>query len=217
MISLWKCASVSVALSILFTGCAEKSDATIVEQIFDHDENYIKVLSDHETTPVLGFFDLKVMSNNYIYSLALSAYTTKKLGYKYFTIVNINQDDELKKLFKMKQAITVEQRIHACTDSSEKGRFYTPSQSNDPNSLCDSIVLRDYNLHALGIRERHLPIMYYLIFSNKPIDKYLSFSANKVLENKEIQEYLSKRRDIFESDKKRFEKNIEQYRNRNKS
>ena len=193
-------------------GCAAKQDSTIVEQIFDQDENYIKVLSDHETTTVLGFFDFEIMSNNYIYSLALSAYTTKKLGYKYFTIVNTYHDDELKKAFKIKHATTVKQRIDACTTPSDKIRFFTPSRLDYSYDLCNSITLRDYNLHALSVRERHIPIMYYLIFSNKPVDKYLSFSADEVLANKNIQEYLAKHKDIFEQDKERFEKYIEKYR-----
>lgn len=200
--------TIIVILSILISGCAVKKDTTFIQPYVD-DRNYVKVQSDSETTMtdlgLLGMgIDLKVMSKNYIYSLALSAYATKELGYSYFTIKNITGDGELKKIFKLKKATTVEQRINACTDKSTGITFLPPKAMEDPYMLCNSIVLRDYSLYSFGFRERHLPIQYFIHISNKPVDKYLSFSADEVLNNSQVKNYILQHKELFKSDNKQF-------------
>lgn len=193
-----------LAAAIVFSGCSVKSvDRTYAKPFFD-DKSVVLILADIDTTSVaLPSASISMMYKNYLYSLALSAETAKKMGYKYFTIRNLGGNDELEKAYKMENATTVQLRLDACVEG--EGSFGVWSPLGMSQETCNSLLGRTYMLYsAIGIRESHAPIKYFIDMSNEPINQYTSFAVDEVLANKEIQGVIEQFKESFESDKVEF-------------
>jgi len=194
-----------VASAIVMSGCTTKTfDKTLVQPFYD-DSTVLKIHVDVDNTSFSWFKTQYrgLFRNNYLYSLALAASTAKDLGYSYFSIRGGKGEGEIEKVFRNKNAVTVEDKVEACMRGKGSFRIHHLSPFKIYTG-CEAITLGRLTTREGIVVYHHAPILYFADLSKEPKNKYISFSVDDVLAYSEVKRVIEEFKPEFESDKKEF-------------
>jgi len=195
----YKTAGLLISLIVLISGCSIKPNVGTSIMVYPKDDPLtIKILSDADQTSIhfFGAGNHRIYNNNYRHAFGIAALSAQELGYKYFRVIF---PEELQKQYKARGATDARTAINSCTQGEGS---YTTVSFLGYTKLCNSIV-NTYSQHTLSSGTvRHAEVYFWVQMSKEFKNDNVTFSAEDVLAQKDVQKILKEHPEKLDKIKK---------------